>query len=68
MATVRKGGIAIECRDEVQLDAFLNNGWSVVEEAKIAPPLFIGKPVEPADEPQEEKRRGRKKKENSEIG
>lgn len=66
MAKVRKGGIVIEARDEIQLDAFINNGWSVVEEAKSTPPLFT---VKPADEPQEERRRvGRRKRESGEIG
>lgn len=68
MAIVRRDGIAIECRDEVQLDAFLSNGWVVVkEEVAKKPPLSVEKPTV---EPQEEKRKtGRKKKESGgEIG
>lgn len=34
MYTVEKDGIIWELRDEIQLSAFLNNGYKIVEEDK----------------------------------
>lgn len=49
MAKVAKDGIAYEVRS-VQLDAFLNAGWTVVEESAAAE-----EPVAEAEAPVEEK-------------